>query len=253
MTRSRSPLRSGTRPPVPPRPRAGFTLIEILLAVVISAVIASAIFGTLAAGRSVSRRGEIQAELDQVARQALDRLAADLRLAVKPSEIYDSGFSGEHEGEEPESRDRIDFVTAAVLPDPFRMGPVDVEDADRPRRIDLARVLYFIDDDAATPERGLVRAEQTLLNTPTVQQDEDLDRTEIAPEAVSLRLRYCLGTAWYDSWDSRQANALPQAVEVTLTIRIERQGETHERILKTIVRCLASPPATQLDAAATGS
>ena len=246
--------------PLPPAPaldarasaeaggEGGFTLIEILLAVTISAVIAAAIFGTLAAGRDVSRRGEIQSELDQVSRQVLERLTADLRLAIKPSEIYDSGFFGEHEGEDAAARDRIDFVTAAVLPDPFRMGPVDVEDADRPRRIDLARVLYFIDDDEATPERGLVRAEQTLLNTPTVQEESDLERVELAPEAVSFRLRYCLGTAWYDTWDSRQANALPQAVEITLTIRIERREEIHERTLKTVVRCLTSPPATQLDA-----
>jgi prepilin-type N-terminal cleavage/methylation domain-containing protein len=242
-------LRSGqVRNPESPPGNAGFTLIEILLAVVISAVIATAIFGTLAAGRDVSRRGALQAELDQIARQSLERLAADLRLAVLPSEIYDSGFTGEQDGEDADARDRLDFVTASGLPDPYRMGPVETEDADRPRRIDLARVLYFIDDDETTPERGLVRAEQIYLNTPTVQQDEDLERIEIAPEAVALRLRYCLGETWFDTWDSRQANALPQAVEVTLTVRVERNDAIHERKLMTIVRCLLAPPATQLDA-----
>ena len=225
----------------------GFTLVEVILAVVISAVIAAAIFGTLAAGRDASRRGEIDAELDQVARAALERIVTDLRFAVKPSETFDSGFIGAHEGDDTEARDRLDFITGAGLPDPYRMGSVDADDAERPRRADLSRVLYFIDDDETTLERGLVRAEQLVLTSATVQEDEDLDRIELATEAAALRFRYCLGTTWYDTWDSRQADALPQAVEVTLTVRIERNDEVHERTVKTLVRCFTSPPATQLD------
>jgi hypothetical protein len=213
----------------------------------LSAVIAAAVFGTLAAGRNASRRGEVDAELDQVARAALERIVGDVRLAIKPSEAYDTGFVGEHEGEDAEARDRLDFITGSGLPDPFRMGPVDVDDAERPRRIDLARVLYFIDDDETTLERGLVRAEQAVLSAVAVQEDEDLDRVELAAEVVALRLRYSLGSTWYDTWDSRQSDTLPQAVEVTLTVRLERNEEVHERTVKTIVRCFTSPPATQLD------
>jgi type II secretion system protein J len=226
--------------------KGGFTLIEVLLAIILSAVMAAAVFGTLAAGRDAARRGEILGELDQVARQATELIAADIRLAVKPSETYDTGFVGTLSGDDSEARDTLDFITSNSLPDPERMGPVDAEDGERPRRIDLARVLWSIDDDPTTPERGLVRAEQTLLTTASVQQNEDLDKVEVAPEATALRFRYLLGSSWSTTWDSRQSNTLPQAVEITLTVRIERYGTTHARTVKTVVRCLFSPPTTQM-------
>jgi prepilin-type N-terminal cleavage/methylation domain-containing protein len=236
-----------TAPRTPPRGgTAGFTLIEVLLAIILSAVMAAAVFGTLAAGRDAARRGEILGELDQVARQATELVAADIRLAVKPSETYDTGFVGTLSGDDTAARDTLDFITSNSLPDPAAMGAVEAEDAERPRRIDLARILWSIDEDPTTPERGLVRAEQTLLTTTSVQQNEDVDKVEVAPEAVSLRFRYLLGSSWSTSWDSRQINALPQAVEITVTVRIERYGETHERTVKTVVRCLFAPPTTQM-------
>jgi prepilin-type N-terminal cleavage/methylation domain-containing protein len=249
--RRRAPAAGGPRTARSPgagrRREAAFTLIEVLLAVVLSAVMAAAVFGTLAAGRDASRRGEVTGEIDQIARQAVERIAEDLRYAVRPSETYDTGFIGLNDGDDLNSRDTLDFITAGTPLIPRRLGPVDGPDEDRPRRIDLARVLYAIDEDPTTPEQGLVRSEQTLLTATTVQQDRDLDRVELAPEAVSLGFRYLLGASWFDTWDSRQSNTLPQAVEITVTFRIERYGETHERTVRTVVRCAAAPPATQLD------
>jgi prepilin-type N-terminal cleavage/methylation domain-containing protein len=227
--------------------RRGFTLIEVLLAVVLSGVIAAAVFGTLAAGRDASRRGEILGELDRIARQALDRIVADVRFACKPSDLYDTGFVGTHAGEEPEARDTLDFVTAAVVPDPARFGPVDAPDADRPRVIDLARVVYAIDVDGSTPESGLVRSVQFILPVVTVQTDRDFDRLEIAPEVVGLRFRYLGGASWSDTWDSRQSALLPQMVEIGVTVRLTRYEQTFERTLRTAVRCAYAPPLSQMD------
>jgi prepilin-type N-terminal cleavage/methylation domain-containing protein len=227
--------------------RRGFTLIEILLAVVLSAVVAAAVFGTIAVGRDAARRGETAGELDRIARQALDRIAADVRLACKPSAAYDTGFVGTRSGEDPEGRDTLDLVTAAVLPDPSRLGPFDGPDTSRPRVIDLARVIYAIDDDERTPERGLVRSVQYVLPVTTVDVDRDLERQEIAPEVVGLRFRYLLGASWSDTWDSRLTGELPQMVAIDVTVRLERFGEVFERTLRTAVRCVLAPPLSQLE------
>lgn len=220
----------------------GFTLVEVLLAAVLTAVLAAAVFGTLAAGRDASRRGEVSGEIDQIARQALERISADLLLARRPSRNFDTGFVGTGGGTEADASDAIDFVTASPLPDPARLGPVDVSDAARPRRIDLARVLYAIDEDPETPERGLVRREQRLLTAATTDQEDSLDTLEIAPEIVGLRFRYLLGAEWVTAWDSRQSESIPQAVEAAVTARFERYQEVHERTLRTIVRCALAPP-----------
>ena len=239
----------------------GFTLIEVMLAAVIGAVLAAAVFGTLAAGRDASRRTEVTGEIDQIARQSLDRIVGDFRLARQPLKAYDSGFVAVDGGEGVDARDEVDFVTASPLPPPDAIpastsatgvvaAPASAparaaarDEIPRGPRIDLARVRYFIDVDESTPERGLVRAESRLLSAAAEDADRDAERTELAPEVVALDLQYFGDAGKVKEWDSRQSDALPQAVDVALTVRLERYGEVHERTVRTIVRCLLVPAA----------
>lgn len=61
--------------------KAGFTLIEVMVVVGIFAFTAASIYGTLSAGRKSWLRGEAFVTAQQGARLALNRMAADLRLA----------------------------------------------------------------------------------------------------------------------------------------------------------------------------
>jgi prepilin-type N-terminal cleavage/methylation domain-containing protein len=240
---------SNPEPQTPNHKPHGFTLVELLLAVALTALIATAVFGTLAAGRDASRRTEVVGELDQIARQALDRIAADFQLVRRPLEAFDTGFVGLDGGEDDPAgaRDTADVVTASPLPVPGSPGgpPADLAAAaagtPATAGADLARVLWAIDEDDATPERGLVRREQRLLTAVTTDLDASLDAVEIAPEAVGLRLRYLGDAGWVDAWDSRQLDALPHAVEIGLTVRLDRHGEIHERSVRTVVRCVFVP------------
>lgn len=251
----------------------GFTLLEVLLAAALAAVMAAAVFGTFAAGRDASRKGELSGEADQIVRQALDRIAADLRLARRPTAAYDTGFLGKDGGGQApaEARDTLDFLTASPLRMPNErpraegpaatrtLAPVAGATPPRPTTpaapgatapasgaapagIDLARVRYEIDDDPNTPEQGLVRREQRFLTSESTDDNALLETLEIAPEIVGLNFRYYQDAALADVWDSRQSDSLPPAVEVTLALRLERYGEVHERTVKTIVRCVLVPP-----------
>ncbi len=65
-----------------PSPRAGFTLLEVLLTLLISGVIIAAIAGAIGTYLRVSEVGRAEVERAQLARALLRRIADDLRAAV---------------------------------------------------------------------------------------------------------------------------------------------------------------------------
>ena len=108
---------------------------------------------------------------------------------------------------------------------------------------DLARVVYFI---GPNPEidnvQSLMRIEATDLDIQTVQDmlsqlqsstsspslssssssSEDLQetlRTSVLVDNIAgLNIRYFDGTDWVDTWDMEEENALPKALEITLSV-----------------------------------
>lgn len=61
---------------------AGFTLVELLVAIAIGGLLATALFGAFASGTEATRTHEHQARAQADARLAMDRIARDLRQAV---------------------------------------------------------------------------------------------------------------------------------------------------------------------------
>jgi len=132
-------------------------------------------------------------------------------------------------------------VDVAILPrlDQFDAETTSTGDSSVVDRIsDVKTVTYYgveSEDETGyaadgTPTGGLVRRELdravSLWGSEIGQIDEDSDVTPLAPEVAAIAFRYWNGTEWVDSWDSEEEEALPVAVEVTLTIRpIRDPGE----------------------------
>ncbi|HXG62032.1 MAG TPA: prepilin-type N-terminal cleavage/methylation domain-containing protein [Planctomycetota bacterium] len=192
------------------RPR-GFTLLELLLALSISAVVLGAAYALFRAGRSLSSRAEALAEISQAARAVLRRLEGDLRAAVRPSRAFDAGFRGTKGGTEALRRDRLEFVTATEAV---------------PGGIDLGAVSYWIiEEGTGAGRRGLVRERRAALTAETVEAGRPENVEEVAPEVVGLGFRYFDEGEWREEWDSAAVGKLPRAVEATLWVRGEWRGE----------------------------
>lgn len=199
----------------------GFTLLELLVATAIFAVVIAAAYTLFDASRNLSSRAEFSAQLYQSARAALQTIEADLRGAVMPSTAFDTGFIGATSGSDKEPLDTLEFITVSR----HTAMAHDVNETDVVRGVDLSKVYYWIETDLTKKAHGLVRERPLELTPPNgpVRRDESV--VEIAQDVVFLNFRYYDGSDWLDQWDSTQTHKLPKAVEVTVFVRGEWRDE----------------------------
>lgn len=186
----------------------GFTLIELVLALSIVAVMVTILFGALRVGLRAWQRGEERAETLQHARSLTQLLEQALAGAYTflgqpdkdtPPQIL---FKGE--------ADRLSFVTIAP-PMPL------------PGSIAFAAVSLSMDAGAVP---ALAIREKAL---PNADPFEAVEPSVVDPAVTAVRFRYLrdAGGSWEETWDGEQERALPRAVEVTLTVllngRIQQQ------------------------------
>jgi general secretion pathway protein J len=180
------------------RRAAGFTLVELLLALSIGATLLVVVFGGVRAGLAAWGRGEARAaalEHDRNLEQLLGRAigaAFPYRGAVAKAGASGVFFDGQP--------DRITLVTVAP--------PI------------LAAIpIAFTAVHVSRDERGLAVRQLVLPNA------EPVDRVAallVDPAVVALRFRY-LGEEtekWNDRWEMSREDRLPRAVEIRLTTTI---------------------------------
>jgi general secretion pathway protein J len=178
------------------RTAAGFTLLELILALSIVGALLAISFGGLRVGLTAWRRGEDRAEAHQHARTLLDLLARSLsgahayRLPTGEGRQLTLLFEGEP--------GRIAFVTVSP---PF---PAD-------SAIAFTAVTFSVE--GGTP--GLAVRQKAL---PNLDPFELLLPVLVDPAVDGIGFLYQRETGeWVDRWDAALERALPRAVEVTLS------------------------------------
>jgi prepilin-type N-terminal cleavage/methylation domain-containing protein len=176
--------------------RGGFTLVEVLVGLTVSALALAAAFTALAFVGDRSRAAEtaaVAALEGAVAREMLVEWLAGARLRASNQAGEFQGLDAEENGLE---SDELFLPTTARTPLHARNTVVRL----------------FIDADEETPERGLVAE---LIER---VQDEPL-RVELVPQAARLDLAFRPDVPeameWVPSWIGQ--GGLPRAVELSLT------------------------------------
>ena len=179
------------------RGRGGFTLIELVVALVVTGVVVLAAhtgLATITDGWSRSHRAALPVLNGATARSALEGW---LRSATflpgtgpfRGMDVYRAG----------QSSDEVTFDAGDC--GTLRPGP--------------CRVRLWVDRDPATSRTGLL-AELALMRDSLVAAIETLT---VAPAVTGLELRYLVprprGTAWVDGWES--SDVLPRAVQLHLS------------------------------------
>ncbi len=197
------------------RVRKGLTLVELLLALSLAAVILVEVSAIFWGARRAYEREVLSAERDTQAWSALELLGEDVERVSYPT---------------PDAASLLGAAEVAGEPAPLlrlrttgRLGPQGCG----------ALVDWFV-----VPRDGrrmLARRSQPIHCSRTLEifalADEDAEaRYEVVlPALESLRIRYFDGLAWHDRWDAASQGRLPRLVEVTLELPAVETGQTRYR------------------------
>jgi len=194
-----------------------FTLIEVLVALAILAILTTLIYGTFAQSHNVSTRLEATSERYQAVRQIFQIMLDDLTAAYyhepigidQPSNTVFIGNSSSATGSLSTSQPLLRFTTLGH----HRWQPNSPE-------TDLSLIEYQIKKDTESDLLTLIHREET---NPLSTTEASTEEYELAEALKELSVRFFDGTDWSDSWDSTAKKGLPQAVEVKFVLPIENE------------------------------
>lgn len=179
-----------------PHSEEGFTLVEVLLAVSLVAVIAAMVFGSLYLSATAIDRARAGASEDRILRSALRVMAEELGASINRSSAPWIGVNAQQDGQ---PADTVAFLAVGQ----FRGAESAAES-------ELARIVYSRDQDR------LLRVVRRNLYGLT---DESIDHLDLLFKVKGFNLRYYDRTAnvWADEWDGRARSGVPGAVLIELT------------------------------------
>jgi len=179
--------------------RRGFTLVELMVAVSITAATVGAIYGVFTVGFDVSQRGARRSRLSYEANLVFDAISRDVRGAFDPESQELPAFAGDAQ--------RMEFFTTGS--------------GSGRRTWPARRVSYSFSRTRDAAEGEVTLEEQPFAGTSPLV---DGSAGEVLVDRVrAFRLRYYKEHRWLESW---QEEGVPPAVEVEIEIAAEDSEST---------------------------
>jgi general secretion pathway protein J len=181
----------------PQRSEGGFTLVEVLLAVSLVAMMATLFFGSLYVTTSAIDAARANSANEQIVRSTLRVMTDELSAGVTRATGPWIGINGQQDGQ---PADTVAFLT---------MG--QFRGAESTKDTELVRIVYTREGDL------LLRFVRRNLYGLT---DESIEQVELATRVKGFNVRYYDGRSnlWLDEWDSRGLPGTPKALLIELTL-----------------------------------
>jgi type II secretion system protein J len=207
-----------------PSASRAFTLMEVMLAMAISAIVLAGIGGVFFSALRLRERSAASLDRSLPLHQAFALLRRDLQGAMPPAGLY--ALAGDFRIE-PQSAGlgqnfRLHFYSSTgIVRDSVPWG-------------EIQEVLYELRDVAAGANgKELVRSiNRNVLGTATPQADEQ----PLLANVQSLEFAGYDGTDWRDTWDTSLGNTnLPSAVRVRVLLANEAKSDPNQQPFEMIV------------------
>jgi general secretion pathway protein J len=175
----------------------GFTLVEVLLAVSLVAMMATLVFGSLYVTTSAIEAARANSANEQIVRSTLRVMTDELSVGVGSATGPWMGINGQQGGQ---PADSVAFLT---------MG--QFRGAESTKDTELVRIVYTREGDR------LLRFVRRNLYGLT---DESVEQVELATKVKGFNVRYYDGKSnlWLDEWDGRGRSGTPKALLLELTL-----------------------------------
>jgi len=228
--------------------RRGFTLLELLITLTILGLVLTAVYGALTKTLEVRQTIEAETAGPREALALLELMSRDFRAAVRPEPLPgdNAPFHGKGarnaDGRDADQVVFISSVTSRFAQDARRLRGEDIaglaeSDPDDPEarevRADLCEISYLLKDDPEHPGRMfLFRREDFHVDRNARKGGAYL---RLHSRVRGFRLRYykgdeaTTGREPEENWKASDQKALPVAVEIELTIEVNRVEEEAER------------------------
>lgn len=178
----------------------GFTLVEILVAISILAILLTSVYGIFSSVSMTRERLDADSAEYHRARVLFDRLGRELRGAYLQPRDRNLVFTGKAVDDR---LVELELTTSAVSP-LSQMGS------------GIAKIRYLLVEDSEDETGGLVlmRSEHPVHESP---DKETAGMMRLVPGIESMSLRFYADGQWQPAWDGR-TSGLPELVEIALQL-----------------------------------
>jgi prepilin-type N-terminal cleavage/methylation domain-containing protein len=210
--------------------RHGFTLLELLVAMVFTAVIALALAANLKTAFDARNRAERSIDGARSSGLVMDLIGQNLQCTMPPRGVFGGTFEGTKGPLDPNADDLVFYTTA---PSPVHPDGGNGE---------IKQVELTMYQPQGSNDHLLVLRSINNLSHPLTQPPADEE--VLCRHVVSFSLSYFDGSTWQDTWDStssQPANSLPMAVQVILAIETPDKNPDGTPVVITYTRVFGLP------------
>lgn len=189
------------------RNNRGFTLIEILIATTLFAVVVGALYSVFYGAMRLRERAYQKFEKAVPKSYALERIKMDLSNATPPGGILAGDMISQKTEKGNQRSDTLEFYSSAgIIEQNYPWG-------------DVMKIMYYLGQPLYQDTRGYDLIRATTRNLLTTDEDTP-DEYHMLSGVESLEFSFYdkSSATWLDSWDSTaNENLLPTAIRVRLT------------------------------------
>lgn len=183
----------------------GFTLVEVLIALAILAMIMGLVAGSYYSASMATRRTEERLELLAMGRIALDKIILEINGAyIDETDATKFPFIGENGGGWKDPKDTLDLYTTSFDPRPLGAGS------------NLSEIGFYLEKH---PKLDTYLLQHRMDPFPDFEPEEGGVINDLAEQVIGLSFRYQDDNeSWSDRWDSTIDGKLPRMVEITIIL-----------------------------------